>query len=65
MVDDFIKDMRIILKKHDVFIDVNDEYDGAGNYSGKTVEIKSRKLVGGRLNISIHDMEAFAKQVND
>ena len=45
----FIKDLRKVFKKHKVYLDVCDDYDGEDRYCGQTIEIRS-------LDIDLNDL---------
>lgn len=62
--DELIEDLKAVFKKHDINIDVNDEYDGMGNYNGRSVEICSNTIVGGRYPVLMDDMDELADILN-
>ena len=59
----FLADMKVLLLKYDVFIDVSEDWF-EDERSEETVIIRSREVVNGELPIFIHHMEEFAKAVN-
>lgn len=61
---EFIQEMKAILNKYKVCIDVTDQYDGHDHYCGQNIEIRSLDFVNGKYPIYIDEMEEFAKAVN-
>ena len=62
--DQFIKELRELFKKHNVILDVNDQYGGEDNYLGQEIEIRSKESENGEFAISITDMDKLSDQLN-
>lgn len=58
---ELIEDLKVIFRKYDISLAVDDQYDGEDNYAGQSVEIRSNRMVDGALPIYIDDMEALAR----
>ena len=53
----FIKDLELLFKKYDVFFCVGEEWGGPyEDYLGRTYEIRSNRMVDGKLPIYIDDL---------
>lgn len=61
---EFFEDLRSVFEKHNVILDVSDNYDGRDEYCGQSVEIRSINYDGDELPIYIDDIEELAKQIN-
>jgi hypothetical protein len=62
--NNLIEDLKKVFKKHDVYLNVSDDYDGQENWCGQTVEIKSEEFVDNGFVIHIDDMEELASKIN-
>lgn len=63
---EFIKDLRELFAYHNVFLHIEDDYDGMDNYYGKTIETRSFETVDGNYPIYFEDMVSLAgKQDRD
>ncbi|MGB2264814.1 MAG: hypothetical protein ACPH3C_06480, partial [Glaciecola sp.] len=61
----FLDDARSVFKKHGVWIHIQDEYNGAEEYCGQSIEIKSHSYTGDHLDVYIGSIEEFADVVNE
>ena len=61
---EFFEDLKSLFEKHNVILDVSDNYDGHDEYCGQFVEIRSINYDGDELPIYIDDIEELAKQLS-
>ena len=61
----FIKDLKSVFEKHQVFLMVSEEYDGAEEYIGLSMEIMSHSYTGDELDVYIDDFEELARLMNN
>ncbi len=62
--EEFIKELKSLFLRFDVYLSVGTEYDDEGNSYGKTVEIKSNNFIDGSLPILIDDFHELANLIN-
>lgn len=60
----FKNDIRELFKKHDIHIEINDEYDGLDDYIGKSMEISSNEWINNSQPICIDGVEELHDIIN-
>ena len=61
--DLFIHDLKILLDKHDVQIDVYDNYGGDDSYCGQSFNIKSNQFNDDSLDIFIESINSLVEMI--